>query len=206
MHCPGGNATEPIWRVLASSNGISSWTPLKPQHSNPNPNRLANWLPYSSHTSHHLSQTPCLRWISYATQKLMQDAPKAVWSISYVSVAAFFPSLKQNFIAYHSSKVSSHPDCNFEIHRLWQSGFSRMYSNSCCSLSFESEIIKIGRSSHKMYSNKILNFQESMTILNAYIKTSGNLLNVPRSNGISTFFYITVIYPITLVMKFSPSN
>ena len=29
----------------------------------------------------------------------MQDAPKAVWSIPYVSVA-FFPSLKQNFIAY----------------------------------------------------------------------------------------------------------
>ena len=34
----------------------------------------------------------------------MQDAPKAVWSIPYVSVAAFFPSLKQNFIAYRSSK------------------------------------------------------------------------------------------------------
>ena len=33
-----------ITRVLASSYGISSWTPLKPQHSNPNPNRLANQL------------------------------------------------------------------------------------------------------------------------------------------------------------------
>ena len=42
VHCPGGNATDPIWRVLASSLGISSWTPLKPQHSNPN--RLANQL------------------------------------------------------------------------------------------------------------------------------------------------------------------
>ena len=42
VHCPRGNATDPIWRVLASSNGISSWTPLKPQHSNPNP--LANQL------------------------------------------------------------------------------------------------------------------------------------------------------------------
>ena len=30
VHCPAGNATEPIWRVLASSLGISSWTPLKP--------------------------------------------------------------------------------------------------------------------------------------------------------------------------------
>ena len=39
----------------------------------------------------------------------MQDAPKAVWSIPYVSVA-FSPSLKQNFIAYRFSKVSSRPD------------------------------------------------------------------------------------------------
>ena len=37
-----GNSTDPIWRVLASSLGISSWTPLKPQHNNPN--RLANQL------------------------------------------------------------------------------------------------------------------------------------------------------------------
>ena len=37
VHCPGGNATDPIWRVLVSSQGISSWTPLKHQHSNPNP-------------------------------------------------------------------------------------------------------------------------------------------------------------------------
>ena len=48
----------------------------------------------------------------------MQDGPKAVWSILYVSVA-FFPSLKQNFIAYRSS---SRLDCIFEIHQLWQSG------------------------------------------------------------------------------------
>ena len=44
MHCPGGNATDPIWRRLASSDGISSWTPLKPQHNYPNPNPLANQL------------------------------------------------------------------------------------------------------------------------------------------------------------------
>ena len=48
----------------------------------------------------------------------MQDDWKAVWSILYVSVA-IFPSLKQNFIAYRSSKVSSRPDCIFEIHQLW---------------------------------------------------------------------------------------
>ena len=97
----------------------------------------------------------------------MQDGTKAVWSIPYVSVA-FFPSLKQNFIAYRSSKVS---DYIFEIHQLWQSGFSRVYSNCCSSCWFEPEIIKISQSSHKMYSNNILNFQESMTILNACTKS-----------------------------------
>ena len=95
----------------------------------------------------------------------MQDDWKAVWSISYVSVA-FFPSLKQNFIACRSSKVSSRLDSIFEIHQLWQSGFSRVYANCCYRRSFEPEIIKIGQSSHKTYSNNILNFQESTTILN----------------------------------------
>ena len=42
VHCPGENATDLIWRVLASFDGISSWTPLKPQHSNPKPNPLPN--------------------------------------------------------------------------------------------------------------------------------------------------------------------
>ena len=88
----------------------------------------------------------------------------------------FFPSLKQNFIAYRSSKVSSRPDCIFEIHQLCQSGFSRVYSKSCCSCSFEREIIKIGQSSHKMYSNNVLNFQESTTILNACIKNVWKLI------------------------------
>ena len=107
--------------------------------------------------------------------QLMQDAPKAVWSISYVSVA-FFPSLKQNFIAYPSSEVSSRPNCIFEIPQLWQSGFSRVYSNCCCSCWFEAEIIKIGQSSPKIYSNNILNFQESMTILNACTKKVWKLI------------------------------
>ena len=177
MYCPGRNATDPIWRVLASSDGISSWTPLKLQDSNPNP--LANqplvfWLSYSPRTSHHPSQTPCLPWISYATQKLMLDSCKMVKKQSeafHTFLWHFFPSLKQNFIAYFSSKVSSRPDYIFEIHQLWQLGFSRVYSNCCCSCSFEAEILKIGQSSHKMYSNNIVNFQESTPILNACTKS-----------------------------------
>ena len=48
----------------------------------------------------------------------MQDSRKAIWSILYVSVA-FFQVEKQNFIAYPYSKVSSRPDCIFEVHQLW---------------------------------------------------------------------------------------
>ena len=143
VYFPGRNATDPIWRVLASSDGIFSWTPLKPQHSNPNHNpklfgqsTLVYWLPYPSHTSYHPSQTPWLPWISKTDTRFMQD----VWSIRYVSVA-FFQSLKHNFIAFRSSKVS---DWIFEIHQLWWSGFSRVYSNYFGSCSFEVEIIKIG--------------------------------------------------------------
>ena len=108
--------------------------------------------------------------------RFMQDDRKAVWSIPYVSLA-FSPSLKQNLIAYCSSKVSWRPDCIFEIHQQWQSGFSSVYSNSFCSCSFEAELIKIGQSSQKLNSNNIVNFQESTTILNACTKKSGNLLN-----------------------------
>ena len=104
-------------------------------------------------------------WISYATKKkMMLNSCKMVEKQSeafHRFLWHFFPSLKQNFIAYGSSKVSSRPNCIFEIHQLWQSGFSRVYSNCCCSCSFEPEIIKNGQSSYKMYSNNIVIFQES---------------------------------------------
>ena len=56
-----------------------------------------------------------------------------------------------------------------------------MYSDCCCSCSFEAEIIKIGQSSRKMYSNNIVKFQESATIVNACTKKSGNLLKAPHN-------------------------
>ena len=151
--------------MLASSDGISSWTPLKPQHSNPNPNPLANQLwcidfltpPTPLIITHRLpaffeSLMPLKNWRSIIA-RLSKSSLKH--SIRFYGI---FLSLKQNFIAYRSSKVSWRPDCIFEIHQLWQSCFSRVYSNCCCSCSFEAEIIKIGQSSHKMHSNKILNF------------------------------------------------
>ena len=155
-----------------------SWTPLKPQHSNPNPNCLANQLwciefltpPTPLIIPHRLrafleSLMPLKNWCSIHARwsKTCLKHSIRFWGI--------FSKFKQNFIAYRSSKVS---DCIFEIPQLWQSGFSRVYSNSCCSCSFEPGILKIGQSSHKMHSNKILNFQESTTILDACKKKSGN--------------------------------
>ena len=147
VHCPAENATDTIWRVLASSDRISSWTPLKPQYSNPYPNPLAYQLWCIDFLT---PRTPLIipHRLPAFLESLMplktdaefkQDAPKAVWSIPYVSMA-FFPILKQTFIAYRSSKMS---DGIFQIHQQRQSGFSRVYSNSCCSCSFEPEIIKI---------------------------------------------------------------
>ena len=177
MHYPGGNATDPIWRV--SSDGFFSWTPLKPQHRNPNP--LANQLWCSDFLT---PPTPLI--IPYRLPVLLESlmplknwcSIHARWSKSSLKHSirfhmAFFPSLKQNFIAYRSS---SRPDCIFEIHQLWQSGFSRAYSNCYCSCSFEPEIIKINQSPHKMYSNNILNFQESTTILNTHTKKVWKLI------------------------------
>ena len=96
---------------------------------------------------------------------------RARWSKSSlkhsISFCGIFPSLKQNFIPYCSSKVSSRSNCIFEIHQLWQSGFRKVYFNYCCNSSFEPEIIKFDQSSYNMYTNKILNYQESTTILNA---------------------------------------
>ena len=156
MHCPGGNATDPIWRVLASSLGISSWTPLKPQHNYYNTNPLANQLwcidfltpPRPLIIPHRLpafleSLIPLKNWCSIHAR---WSKSSLKYSIRFCSI--LFPSLKQNFIAYRSSKVSSRPDCILENHQLWQSGFSRVYSNCCCSCSFESEVIKISQSSH----------------------------------------------------------
>ena len=169
------------------------------------------WLPYTSHTSHHPPQTPCLPWISYATQKLMLNSCKMLQKQSeafHTFLWHFFSSLKQNFIAYRSSKVSSRPDCIFWNSQLWQSGFSRVYSSCCCSCSFEREIIKISQSSHRMYSNNILNFQESIIILNLFTK------NVWKLIVCTTYIYIYIyihyllpyIYIVSSISKYSLNN
>ena len=90
-----------------------------------------------------------------------------------------------------SSKVS---DYIFEIHLLWQSGFSRVHTNSCCSCSFEPEIIIIGQSSHTMYSNNIVNFQESTTILNAHTKKVWKLIVCSSNVYIYIYTYMEIFF------------
>ena len=103
---------------------------------------------------------------------------------------AFFSKFKTEF--YCISFFWS-PDCIFEIHQLWQSGFSKVYSNSCCSCWFEPEIINIGQSSYKMYSNNIVNSQESTTILNACTQKLGNLLKAPLIIFLVGFYSMSAI-------------
>ena len=112
-----------------------------------------------------------LLYFSETDAIFMQDGQSKCSLKHFIRFCGIFPSLNLNYIAYHSSKVSSRPDCIFEIHQLWQSGFSGVYSNSCYSCSSELDIINISQSSHEMDSKKILNFQESKTILNACTKS-----------------------------------
>ena len=153
MYCPGGNATDPIWKLLASPDGISSWTPLKPQHSNPNPNPnpLADQLWFIDFLT---PPTPLIilhRLPAFLESLMLLKnwcSIHARWSKSTlkhsIRFCGIFSNSKQNFIAYLLSKVSSYPDYIFEVHQMWQSGFSSVYSNSCSNCSFEAEIIKIG--------------------------------------------------------------
>ena len=71
-----------------------------------------------------------------------------------------------------------------------QSGFSRVYSKWWFSCSFEAEIIKNCQSSNKIYSNNIVNFQESTTILNAHTKKVWKLIVCPSYKSFSLTYVI----------------
>ena len=173
MHCPGGNLTDPIWRELASSEGICSWTPLKTQYSNPNPKHLTNQLWcidfLTRPTPLIIPPTPCLSWISYATQKLLLDSYKMVEKQSeafHTFLWDFFQV--ENIILLHIVLLKF-PHVQIACLKLTCCE-NHVYFNCYCSCLFEPEIIKIGQSSHQIYSNNIVNFHESTTILNACTK------------------------------------
>ena len=113
VHYPGGNATDPIWKVLASCDGISSWTPLKPQHS------ISCWLSVQWEPSAWRSCQCCPKkgsskicgsvWLIWVWESQHASIGNSVsWSLGHSSRSsfhrmAFFPSLKQNFIAKFTS-------------------------------------------------------------------------------------------------------
>ena len=120
---------------------------LKPQHSNPNPKPLANQLwcsdfltpPIPLIIPHRLpaflkSLMPLKNWCSI-------HARFSKISLKHsIRFCGIFSKFKTQFIAYRSSKLW---DCIFEIHQLWQSAFSRLYSNCCYSCWFEPETKKL---------------------------------------------------------------
>ena len=186
MHCHGGNATYPIWWELASSDRISSWT----QHSNPNPlaNQLCYFLtlPTPFIIPHRLpgfleSLMPLKNWFSIHASCSKCSLKHPIY---------FFGVFSKFKTEYYSTSFLKVSDYNFEIHQLWQSGFIRVYSNSCCSCSFKPEIIKIGQWSLKIYSNNILNFQAFTTIFNAHTKIVWKL--IVCSSYIYIYIYVCV--------------
>ena len=129
VHCTYVNTTDPIWRMLASSDGITSWTPLKPQHIIPCWLSV-QWEPSACRSCQCYKKRDHQKFVGgFALSGPLGSGRASILPLGTLSLGLyviavdpafiawhFFPSLKQNFIAYHSS------DCIFEIHQLWQSG------------------------------------------------------------------------------------
>ena len=195
--------------MLASSDQISLGTLLKPQHSNPDPNPLANQLwfidfltpPIHLILPHRLpafleSLMPLKKWCTIHAR-----CPKSSMKHS-TRFCGVYSKFKTEF--YCISFFWCVLTCIFEIHQLWQSGFSRVYSNCCCSCSFEPKIITICQSSYNMYCNNILNFQESTTILNACTKI-WNLLKTPHAQKTSNIRF-KFIGSFMVTARWSPAD
>ena len=162
MHCPGGNTTDPIWRVLASSFGTSSWTPLKPQHSNPNPkpNPLANQL----WSIDFLTPRTTLRIPQRFPDFLESLMPLKDWCSIHARCSK---SSMKNSIRF--TDIFSKFKTQILLHIILphvQIAFSKF--SSCenhylvwcilipvVAVHLNIEILKIGQSSHKMYSSHI---------------------------------------------------
>ena len=91
-----------------------------------------------------------------------------------IRFCGIFTKFKTQF--YCSSNVSSGLDCIFEIHQLWQSGISRVYSNCCCSWWFEAEIIKIGYHLIKCIAITYWIFKRLRQLFMPIRKKSGNFI------------------------------
>ena len=188
MHCLAGSATDPIWRVLASSQGISSWTPLKPQHSNPkpNPNPLANQFFLTPPTS--LIIPHRLPAFLKSLMPLKNSCSiHARWSKSSLKLSirfcGIFSKFKTEFycISFFENVLTS------RLH-FWNSQADNQALVGCIPIPAVAVHLNL-KSSHYMYSDNIVNFQESTTILNACTKKVGKLIE-------STTYVVKFIPPV----------
>ena len=128
---------EECWPSSLRNLSLNSLKTLS-KHSNPDPNPLANqlWCIDFLTPSLHLSSSPTdslsslnLLCHSKTDARFMLDDRKIFWSIPYVSCGIF---QVYNRILLHIALLSVLMSrLHFEIHQLWQSGFSRLYSNCC---------------------------------------------------------------------------
>ena len=98
MHYPGGNATDLICRVLASSDGISSWTPLKTQHSIPcwlsvkwEPSACRSCQCCQKKRSSKVCGWICSVWPSWVWESQHASTGNSVsWSLGHSSRSSFY--------------------------------------------------------------------------------------------------------------------
>ena len=105
----------PDLKVLASSDGISSWVPLKPQDSIPCWLSI-QWGPRACRLCQCYQKKGSSKFVGrFALSGLLGSGRASILPLGTLSLGysnrssfhrmAFFPRLKQNFIAYRSSKV-----------------------------------------------------------------------------------------------------
>ena len=101
MYCPTGNATDPIWRALASCDGISSWTPLKPQH------RIPCWLSVQWEPSACRSCQCCQKKViikgGFALSGLLGAGRISMLPLGTLSLGLWVIAVDPAFIAGHQS-------------------------------------------------------------------------------------------------------
>ena len=97
MHCPCGNSTEPIWKVLASSDGISSWTPLKPQHCIP------CWLSVQWESSAVKKRDHQKILGGFALSGLLGSGSASMLPLGTMSIGLWVIAVDPDFIAGHQS-------------------------------------------------------------------------------------------------------
>ena len=111
VHCPGGNATDPIWRELASSDGISSWTLLKPQHC------ISCWLSVQWEPSAYRSCQCCQKRDhqkfvgGFALAGLLGSRKASMLPLGTLSLGLWVIAVDPAFIALHFSKFKTEFYC-----------------------------------------------------------------------------------------------